>query len=307
MAIISKGFTGAVDQVEFAKMMTAASGAGLLGTFQGSAFSAAPSGTRQLTVQPGELWANGVHVTMDAAAQTVSSAANASGLPRIDLLVMRVNWGTGASALTVIQGTPAGTPTAPTFNKNPGVVVDIPLYEARLNASATSYTNLFTRRYWVQDGIHVVPTGTRLPDMPAGRVVVQPWDEGGLLVGRADGQPPDEIKRWRDTGWIQDSIIPTPGGFTGFVAGRILNGMVELQIQWTKFSTSTGTDAVFSVPIPVGWRPGGGIDYHGSVNAGNNHCRVYINANTGSMQFGPLTMGAGQILGGRLTYSNVNL
>lgn len=303
MAIISRGFTGSVDQTEWAKMMTAASGSGLLGAFQGTGFNAAASGTRQLTIQPGELWANGVHVNMDAAAATTSSAANSSGLPRIDLIVMRVNWGTGASALTVIPGTPAGTPSAPTFNKNPGVVVDIPLWEARLNASATTYTNLQTRRYWVQDGLYVVPVDTTLPDMPAGRLAVLPRDEGGILVGRGDGTAPDEVRTWRDSGWL-DVGIAAPGGFGGSVKGRIANGVVELMFNWTKLSTSTGSNVTFSsAPLPIGWRPGG-IDISRVINAGDNHCRVYISASTGAMQFGPLTMAAGQILNGGFQYFN---
>lgn len=309
MAINSKGFTGSVDQAEWAKMMTAASGAGLTTTFAGTGFSAALSaGARTMVVQPGELWANGVRVVMDAAATTTASSANASGLPRIDLLVMRVNWSTMASALVVIEGTPAGSPQAPTFSKVPGSVVDIPLYEARLNSGGTAYVSgsLFSRRYWVQDGLYVVPVGTRLPDMPPGRLVVQPGDEGGLLVGSTDSAVPMEFKRWRDTGWLTVGVA-APAGFGGSVKGRIVNGFVQLQFNWTKVTTGTGTNAKFSSdPLPVGWRPGGGVDISAVINAGDNHCRVYISSATGSMQFGPLTMSAGQILNGSIVFTNQN-
>ena len=309
MSIVSKGFTGSVDQVEWAKMMTAASGSGLTTTFSGTGFSVALSGgARTMVVQPGELWANGVHVAMDAAATTTASSANGSGLPRIDLLVMRVNWTTLASALIVIEGTPAGSPQPPTFLKSPGVTVDIPLYEARLNASGTAYVSgsAFSRRYWVQDGLYVIPVGTRLPDMPPGRVVVQPGDEGGLLVGNVDGQVPMEFKQWRDTKWLTVDV-DTPAGFGGSIKGRIINGWVQLQFNWTKVSTPTGSGITFnSDELPVGWWPGGGVDISGLLWAGPNPCRIYVSSSTGSMQFGPLTMAAGQILNGMLVFTNQN-
>jgi hypothetical protein len=307
MAITSRGFTGSVDQVEWAKMMTASSGSGLTSAYAGTGFNATLSGsTRQFTVQPGTLWASGVLVEMDTAATTTASSANASGLPRIDLLVMRVNWTTGASALMVLEGTPAGSPQPPTFLKSPGVTVDIPLCEARLNASASAYLagSAFSRRYWVQDGLYVIPVGTRLPDMPPGRLIVQPGDEGALLVGNVDGQVPMQFKEWRDSGWLTVDV-PAPGGFGGSLKGRIINGQVELMFNWTKTGgTGTGSNVTFSsAPLPVGWRPGG-IDISRVINAGDNHCRVLISSSTGSMQFGPLTMAAGQILNGGFTYTN---
>lgn len=310
MAISTAGFTGSVDQVDWAKMMTAAAGNGLLdipGTgFTGTGFSVAANiGARTFTVQPGSLFANGVLVEMDAAATTTASSANGSGLPRIDLVVMRVNWGTGAAALTVIEGTPAGSPAAPTFNKNPGVVIDIPLAEARLNSGGTAYVSgtVFSRRYWIRDGLYIVPVGTRLPDMPPGRLIVQPGDEGGLFAGSTDGNPVMEFRQWRDSGWLTVDV-DTPGGFSGSLKGRIINGVVELQFNWTKIGGSTGTNITFSSDeLPVGWRPGG-IDISRAINAGDSHCRVYISAATGSMQFGPLTMAPGQILNGGFQFFN---
>jgi hypothetical protein len=306
MAITSKGFTGTVTQTDWAAIMDASAGSGLTGTFNGTGFSAAPSGTRQLTVQPGTLLASGVHVTMDASAATTGSSANSSGLPRIDLLVMRVNWSSGAAALAVIEGTPNGAPQAPTFNKTPGTVEDIPLYEARLNPSVSTYTNLFSRRYWLQDGLYAVPEGTRLPDMPAGRLAVVPGDEGGVLVGRGDGQPADELRRWRDSGWLPNSIVAAPNGFGGSVKGRLMNGWVMLQFNWTKLLTGTGTNATFSsAPLPVGWWPGGGVDISTDIWAGPTKARIYISASTGGMGFGPLTMAEGQSINGLVTFTNL--
>jgi hypothetical protein len=310
MAITVRGMTGTVDEGDWASMMTASSGNGLTGTFLGTGLSASISGSaRTFTVQPGTLWANGVYVTMDAPATTTASAANASGLPRIDLVVMRVNWSTNAAALAVIEGTPNANPQPPTFDKNPGGSVDIPLYQARLNSGAAAYASgsLVSRRYWVQDGLSVVPVGTTLPDMPPGRVVVQPGDEGGLLVGNIDGQGPMEFRQHRDTGWLTVSV-PAPNGFGGSLKGRIINEWVQLQFNWTKLSTGTGTNALFSSdPLPVGWRPGGGVDISGVLWGGPNPCRIYISSATGSMGFSNVTMAAGQILNGSLVFTNQNL
>jgi hypothetical protein len=93
MAITPVGFEGQVNEQPFAKMMSAVGGYGILGTVGGTNFAAARvAGSRTVTVQPGDLWAPGVHVTMDSVTTPTAVAANSTGSNRIDLLVMRVNW-----------------------------------------------------------------------------------------------------------------------------------------------------------------------------------------------------------------------
>lgn len=54
-------------------------------------------------------------------------AANASGNPRIDTIVIRKDYALQTCVLTVIQGTPAVSPTPPSLTQSAGVMWDIPL------------------------------------------------------------------------------------------------------------------------------------------------------------------------------------
>lgn len=106
-------------------------------------------------------------------------AANASGNPRIDTVVVRADYALQTARLTVIQGTPAASPSPPALTQSAGIMWDIPLADIAVADSFTTITNAnITPRYeWANaapgvylDGI-LNNSGVTLED---GDVVV--WD-----------------------------------------------------------------------------------------------------------------------------------
>jgi len=302
MAINPVGFVGTVTEVEYSKMMNAVGGHGVIGTFGGTSLAASRvPGSRAMAIQAGACWAPGVYVEMDATTNSPSSAANTSGLPRIDLVVMRINWTTHAAALINIAGTPSSSPQPPAYNQTPGVVYDVPLCQGLLPHSAADYSETTIaqgdRRTWLVDGLLAQTDGSVLPTNAQGRLVSLPED-GKLLLGGFGSE------RWtftadKDSGWETVSLV-APGGFSGSVKGRILNKVASLQFNWQKTGGSiSNTD--FTVQFPTAWWPSG-IDISRGVWAGNTPARVYFSAINGQMEFNNVTISTGNILGGGFTY-----
>jgi hypothetical protein len=300
MAIDPVGFVGTVSETEFSKIMGAVGGHGVIGGYGGSSLAATRvPGARNMLIQPGECFAPGVHVTMDAAASAAAAApANTSGLPRIDLMVMRINWTTHAAALILIAGTPSSSPEPPAYNQSPGVVFDVPLCQGVLPHSAADYSATTIaqgdRRVWLVDGLLAQTADSVAPTAFPGRLVTSP-DNGKILLGGFGSE------RWTfradsDTGWYD--ALTAPAGFGGTMKARIRNGMVKVAFNWTKLVTGTGTDVDFSVTLPSALWPGGGVDITETIWAGSSPCRLYISAGTGSMGFNDVTMAAGQIISG---------
>lgn len=78
-------------------------------------------------------------------------AANASGNPRIDTIVVRVDYALQTGRITVIQGTPAASPSAPSLTQSAGIMWDIPLADiAVANGFVSLAQSAITPRYdWV--------------------------------------------------------------------------------------------------------------------------------------------------------------
>jgi len=71
----------------------------------------------------------------------IGVTANATGNPRIDLLVARGDWVNKRIELDILVGTPAVTPAAPTPTQNNTTMWELPLYEIAVAAGATSIVN----------------------------------------------------------------------------------------------------------------------------------------------------------------------
>lgn len=262
MAITPVGFVGTVQEASFSQMMSAVGGNGIVGSYAGTGFAATRvPGSRSMSIQAGTCWAPGVFVTMDATTTSPAAAANTSGLPRIDLVVMRINWSTHAAALINIAGTPNANPVAPSYNTSPGVLFDIPLRQSLLPSGDADYTavNIAAgdRRYWLVDGTFAQPSGRVLPDSAAGRLVTIP-DAGKILLSQND------TSRWTfnaesDTGW-EDLSASVPSGWIGGTSGvpqfkgRIRNGVAYLKFSWQKVAASI-TDQTFDWSVPSKYIP----------------------------------------------------
>lgn len=308
MAITPVGFVGTVQEASFSKMMSAVGGHGLIGTYAGTGFAASRvAGARSMSVQAGACWAPGVYVEMDATTTSPAAAANTSGLPRIDVVAMRIDWVAHTATLVNVAGSPNANPVPPayantstTLYNQPGVKFDIPLRQSLLPSGDADYTaaNIAAgdRRVWLQDGTAIQNSAANLPPLVPGRLVVHP-ETGNISVGGTTKY--FDVNAAIDTGW-QLLAITAPGGFTGTVYGYKRDGVAEIQITWTK-GTGSATDATFAVQLPDGWFPAT-RDITRTIWAGGNPVRVYIGGVTGQMNFNHVTVAGGGLMDGGFDY-----
>lgn len=74
-------------------------------------------------------------------------AANSSGNPRIDTVILRADYALQTVRLMVLQGTPAASPSAPALTQSTNVMWDIPLADIAVANAFVSITNAnITRR-----------------------------------------------------------------------------------------------------------------------------------------------------------------
>lgn len=99
--------------------------------------------TLEVTVATGFAYLYG-HPSYWADPSTVTIAANGTGNPRIDLIVVRLyppgTANEGEQEIAVVQGTPAASPVAPGVTQDPNVVWEIALAEVTVAAGATAIT-----------------------------------------------------------------------------------------------------------------------------------------------------------------------
>lgn len=90
----------------------------------------------QAKVKSGQAWIQGYFFQTDAEIVMPISAADASN-PRIDRVVVRVDWTANTIALAVLQGTPAASPSAPAVTQNTDLW-EISLAQVRVNAAVST-------------------------------------------------------------------------------------------------------------------------------------------------------------------------
>lgn len=91
-------------------------------------------------VSLGAALVNGTFYYSDATVN-LPIAANASGNPRIDTVVLNKDWSAQTIRLAIAQGTPAGTPVPPSMIQSPGVQWQVPLWDVAVANGAASITN----------------------------------------------------------------------------------------------------------------------------------------------------------------------
>ncbi|WP_035430852.1 hypothetical protein [Bacillus sp. UNC322MFChir4.1] len=126
----------------------------LLGTFNDLGVYADSSGMK-VKVRSGATWIEGHYFKSDAEEIIPIATANATN-PRIDRVVIRLDWSTNKISLEVLQGTPAATPVAPALTQNTGRW-EFPLAQIRVNAAvATIAANMVTdERTFAQGSVFV--------------------------------------------------------------------------------------------------------------------------------------------------------
>lgn len=130
MAITVSGVESDLDITEWAEHMEAHARVSPSpdGVLSGFVVSAA-TGTRLLSVSAGDAVAPGVLIA-SSGAEGVTLDSNSSGNPRIDAIVLEVNWSgssTTAGDVKAVKGTAGASPVAPSLTQTAGDVWQIPL------------------------------------------------------------------------------------------------------------------------------------------------------------------------------------
>lgn len=89
-------------------------------------------------VHEGEAWVKGVYYLNDATLTLPDLAAADPSNPRIDVVVVRIDWTADTGSLFVVTGTPGVTPAVPPLAATPGNVFDMALALVTVPAGATT-------------------------------------------------------------------------------------------------------------------------------------------------------------------------
>lgn len=139
----------------------------------------------QVKVKSGRAMAHGHWFKRDAEATLAISAADATN-PRIDLVVLRIDWSANTETVTVITGTPAASPSAPSPVET-ATQWDVPLAEVAVAAAASTIAagNVTDRRQYqhAQVGILASVTRTALQTLSTSTVTPISFSAAGVNWG----------------------------------------------------------------------------------------------------------------------------
>lgn len=167
---------------------------------------------RNLQVAVGAAWVHGAYYVNDAAL-TVAIAANASGNPRIDRVVLRRDLTANTVAAAVVQGTPAGSPTVPALTQVATGVWEISLCQYR---AETGFVNTDPTKLTDERRISGAAGAVYSPTKPGKRIH---WSttssntdgSGFATITHGAGFLPSQVQAW----WAGNSL----GGGPAAVAG----------------------------------------------------------------------------------------
>lgn len=126
----------------------------------GLAVSASGSGMTVSVAPGGAILRGTFYENTDAVSLTIGTA---SGSPRIDVVVVRMNPDSNTTVLAVVPGTPAASPVAPPLTQVVGGIFELELAQVAVAASAVAIAdaNVTDRRRFVGGRVGVWKTDTR--------------------------------------------------------------------------------------------------------------------------------------------------
>jgi hypothetical protein len=206
-----------------------------------------------------------------------SIAANASGNPRVDLGVLRLDRSNFTVRFQVKQGTPAGSPSAPALTQQdgPSGVWEIPLGTiAVANGAATITAGNVVATEWYLSPSSIAANAARSITLLDGQV--RGNTDGTAYVG-ANGSK----LIYEDTGWL--SLSASGGWSTNYIRYRRRNGLVHIQAstQRSGADLAASTDSATCV-IPSGFRPTHDVPILGYIDSANL-CHGDIRASDGGI------------------------
>lgn len=266
MAIISAGYDGSVDEVQFARMLSKVGaseyGVDKAGDFQVTAVSGQD---RTVSVAPGIAWGLSVLDTSDANV-TVQLDTISSG-SRWDMVVLRRDWQPpgGNTSVAVIKG--GSSMVLPNRNwGNIGVLDDQPLALVQVTAGKTQPTQIIDLRCWARNGGITARHDLARSYLGVLGTVVE--INGIVWLHRVGGNGTAEwvdLATVNDTGWMSSGVtIPSMGWFRReSYRVRVKNGELIARLDLT-FNPPVGTltvddngnlpDTTVTV-MPAGYRP----------------------------------------------------
>ena len=159
-------------------------------------------------------------------------AANSSGQPRIDTLVLRVDFVAQTVRAVLKQGTPAGSPTRPALTQSAGVTWEIPLADVAVANAFVSIVDANITNYPLPSNLHSVVAhdsilNTQGAELITGDVVI--WDT-------ASGS-----RAAKKTTTANDSRVA--GVWTGLTPASALGRLVYGGLAWVKVSAATALNS----------------------------------------------------------------
>ncbi len=128
------------------------------GTNEGLAVRANSPAAANVKVSAGAALVHGIFY-VNSADVTLSIAANVSGNPRVDTVILRADYTAQTVRLAVLQGTPAPSPVPPSLTQTDGVQWEIPLADVAVaNGFATIVAaDIQPREHWANaaDGVYL--------------------------------------------------------------------------------------------------------------------------------------------------------
>lgn len=217
------------------------------------ALVSADSVDRVLTVQPADWFFNGYWASATGSG-TVTIAANASGNPRIDVVVAQIDTTTTPTAsYAIVQGTPAGSPTVPALNTN-GAIWQLALCQVAVANGAVALVpgNLTDLRpVHASGGFYSTPTLHAAEHLligsdPIGFMGELAWPElqalGPVLSGQSEQQALQDIGKLTIPSL---STYTVPAGFNLYITSLTASSAGIYQVT----GGASGTQDVFTFNI----------------------------------------------------------
>lgn len=213
----SYGFAGTLNEAQWSELHVPLANPG----FVNGMSQTVGSGTREVDLASGTAYAVGTYHV--ASATTVALSANGSGNPRIDTIVVNIDFTTDSASITAVEGTPASSPVPPTLTQTAGVEWEVPICDVLVDDGATTFSTAdftdrclqpFTGRAGLNDILVEVGTttinetisyGTTFPSIPFTlattdnslfSVAVDNWTTSGcrLILRRISGTAEYNVK-----------------------------------------------------------------------------------------------------------------
>lgn len=210
-------------------------------------------------------WVRGHKWYSGSSTSNIAIAANSSGNPRIDLVVLRLTRSTWNVACAVVQGTPAVSPTVPALTQGLGTTgtFEVPIAEVAVANGATVITaaNVTSRDYYL-DRVSMLGTLANRP--LSGTYIGQRYtatdSPATVWSGSAWAPPPQLFSRLTAdaTGIVTNVTLAD-------VAGLAVPVVADAEYQYDVQVIYTAAGGNMAGQLQLGWTAPAGASLMGSV------------------------------------------